>query len=315
MLLLDQPSTVPSDPGALIEEARRRTRKRRARIAAVLLALSVGAAVAADIGGGGSGRGAGGHAGGQSSGAGGGSAAGSASRLFPGAPATQPNGYGVADHVCPLAPANRYLPARSGCVTVAHTDVNGGGRPALILVYSRLSRQHPNWFGPDTSPASLNRDFVAEASFLKIVLANGTTVMTRIPHAWAASVDSIAHVTSNPGSEIFLEVGRISSGAWALAYGYHDGRLVPAGATLYYGGDSASKAGFSCLPGNPPRLIQRTYELLGPTIYAWWRETQITYTWHGSRLVQSAKQTFKRYGPLSKSDTSIGHGCTAAGIS
>jgi len=188
-------------------------------------------------------------------------------------------------------------------------DVTGDGRMSLILVYSRLSRGHPNWFAGGTTPPSLQHDFVAEAAFLKIVLANGTSATARLPQARAAWIDAISHVNDNPGGEIFLDAGRSSSGGWMLAYGYQDGRLVPAGVTLNYGGDSADGAGFSCLPGSPPRLIQRTYSLIGPTIYAWWQQTNIAYTWHGPRLVQTAKRTFKRYGAVTSSQTSMGHGC------
>jgi hypothetical protein len=188
-------------------------------------------------------------------------------------------------------------------------DVNGDGRPDLILVYSRLSRQHPPGYVLSTPP--LRDEFVPKAAFLKVVLANGTRVSTRIRGASAAAIDSVAHVNDDPGSEIFLEVSRISSGAAGVAYSFHDGRLVPAGVMLAYGGDSASRAGFNCLPGNPPRLIQRTYELIGPTIDGWWRETNVTYTWHGPRLVQTAQRTFKRRGAVTASETSIGHGCTA----
>lgn len=226
------------------------------------------------------------------------------------APSTQRNGYGVETDTCPLAPPNRYLPARSGCVTVRRADVDGDGRRDLILVYSRLSNQRASGSAGDIPP-SLRREFVADAAFLKIVLANGTSVSTRLGQTRAAAIDSVAHVNDDPGSEIFLEVGRVSSGAAAVAYGYHDGRLVPAGVALNYGGDSAARAGFNCLPGNPPYLIQRTYELIGPTLNGWWQETNITYTWHGPTLVRTSKRTFKRRGAVTASDVSIGRGCTA----
>jgi hypothetical protein len=192
-------------------------------------------------------------------------------------------------------------------------DLGGNDRTDLILLYSRLSRQHPHWFAGGTPP-NLQHDFVPQAAFLKIVLANGTSASARIPQTTATWINSISDVDDS-GEEIFLEVGRSSSGATTTAYGYQGGKLVPAGVTLGYGGDSADGAGFNCLPGNPPRLIQRTYELIGPTIYGWWRETDITYTWHGPRLVQSAKHTFKRRGAVTASQTAIGPGCTAAGIS
>ncbi|MGH2871898.1 MAG: hypothetical protein ACRDL5_05500 [Solirubrobacteraceae bacterium] len=162
-------------------------------------------------------------------------------------------------------------------------------------------------------PSSLRRDFVAERAFLKVVLSNGTSVSTRISGTKltkASVIDSIAHVSGEAGSEIFLEAQRISSGATDVAYGLHDGRLVPAGVMLAYGGDSAAKTGFNCLPWNPPRVIQRSFLLIGPTISGWWRETNVTYAWHGPTLVQISKSTFKRHGNVPASDTGIGRGCT-----
>ncbi len=290
----------------VIEEARGRQRSHR-RMGAVIVAVAAGLLLAVSAGGGGGG-GTGRRAAGQPSAAGPGAGHASASRAFPGAPSTQPDGYGVETAACPLAPPNRYLPARSGCVTVMRADVDGDGRPDLILVYSRLSRQHPSDY-PGIA-ASLRRQFVADAAFLKLVLADGTTVSARLRQTRAAAIDSVAHVNDDPGSEIFLEVGRISSGASAVAYGYHDGQLLPAAVTLDYGGDSASRAGFDCLRGNPPRVVQRAYESLGPTLDGWWQESEVTYAWRGPRLVKIGTRTFKRRGAVAASDTSIGRGCT-----
>lgn len=242
-----------TDPGiedGVIEDARARQRRHR-RIGWALAAAAVAAGVLIAWmagGGGGAGSPPGRHASDSGSGSGAGHAA---SRVFPGAPVTQPNGYGVETGACPLAPPNRYLPARSGCITVKRADVNGDGRPDLILVYSRLSRQHPSGYvgGP---PPSLRRDFVSEAAFLKVAFANGTSVSARL-ETRAAAIDAVAHVNDDPGHEIFLEVGRVSSGATGAAYGYDNGRLVSAGVALGYGGDSATQAGFNCLPGKPPR--------------------------------------------------------------
>jgi hypothetical protein len=231
----------------------------------------------------------------------------SASSPFPGAPHTQPNGYGVETGACPLAARNRYLPPRAGCVTVLRADIDGDGRRDLILLYSRLSDEHPR--GPGL-PARLRRMYVPTRAVLKVVRASGGNGSVRIGNARAAAAVAVAHVNDDPGSELFLEFSRISSGANAVAYGFHDGRLVPAGVTLDYGGDSASKAGFDCLAGKPRRLIQRTFELIGSTIYAWWKETDITYAWHGPRLVKTAKRTFKRRGLPPASETDVGAGCT-----
>jgi hypothetical protein len=277
--------------------------------ALVAAALAVGVLIAGMAGGGGGG-GVGGHAGGRPSGsaAGAGSAHTSASTDFPGAPSTQPNGYGVASRACPLAPANRYLPARSGCVTVIRADMNGDSRSDLILIYSRLGRRHPYWYAGSV-PSSVKHDFVADAAFVKVVLAGGGGASIKIDDAWAAAVDAVVHVTGAPRTEVFLEVSRLSSGASVVAYGFGDGRLIPAGATLYDGGDSATKSGFDCLPGNPPRLIQRTFLLIGPTIYGWWRETNVIYAWHGPKLVQISSRTFKRRGAAPASDIGFGQGC------
>jgi hypothetical protein len=323
MSIQTPPAKIPPTPpesdseieAGVIKDARARQRRHR-RIGGLLVAAAIGAgALIAGIAGGGGGAGSGGHAGGQpaGSGAGGGAVHASVSNAFPGAPATQANGYGVETDLCPLAPPNRYLPARSGCVTVRRVDVNGDGKPDLILAYSRLGRRHPYSYAGQ--PSSLRRDFPAKAAFLKVVLAGGTSVSTRINETkpQAVAIDAIAHVNDEPGSEIFLETGRISSGATGVAYGFHDGRLVPAGVMLGYGGDSAAQADFNCLPGNPPRFVQRSFELIGPNVSSWWQETAVTYAWHGPKLVKIASRTFKRYGALKISNQGIGHGC-AIGI-
>ncbi len=186
--------------------------------------------------------------------------------------------------------------------------MNGDGRSDLILVYSRLGRRHPYWYAGSVPP-DLKHDFVADAAFMKVVLAGGGSASIKIDDAWAAAVDTVVRVSRAPGAEVFLEVSRLSSGASVLAYGFRDSHLVPAGAKLYEGGDSAAKSGFGCLPGNPPRIIQRTFLLIGPTIYGWWRETNVIYAWHGPKLVQISSRTFKRRGAVLASDTAFERGC------
>jgi len=229
----------------------------------------------------------------------------SASDAFPGAPQTQAHGYGVATDACPLATPNRYLPARSGCVVVMRADINGDGRPDLILLYSKLSRHHVGGLG---ASSEFRRDYLAEAAYLTVYLAGGGSATTRIVGTRSAAIIAVSHMSDDPGSEVFLQVSEISSGSAAFVYSFNDGRLVPAGVTLGYGGDSATKAGFNCL-ADPPRLIQRTFELLGPTIYGWWRETDITYTWNGPKLVRTAARTFKEHGSPPRSEIEVGSGC------
>jgi hypothetical protein len=227
---------------------------------------------------------------------------------FPGAPHTQRHGDGVATGVCPLATKSRYLPPRSGCVTVRRADVAGNGRQDLILLYSLLSHTPAGQLGRTGRPS---RMYEATQAMLGIARPGANTITTRLDHARAAALLAVAHVNSDPGDELFVQISQISSGATAVAYGFHDGRLIPAGVTLAYGGDSASKAGFDCLAGNPTRVLQRTFELIGPTIDQAWSETDVTYAWHGPRLVKIAQRTLKRRGLPPAHETDVGRGCTA----
>ncbi|MGD0198409.1 MAG: hypothetical protein ABSC56_10975 [Solirubrobacteraceae bacterium] len=226
--------------------------------------------------------------------------------VFPGAPRTQPNGYGVESDACPLAAPNPYLPRWSGCVKVRTIDLTGDGTPDLLLVYSRLSRAHPSWPG---APASLRKMYEATQAELSVVAADGARVTAPIDGARAAAILTIASVSNDPGKEIFLVDSWISSGATAVAYGYQNGRLVPADVLLSYGGDSADKAGFDCIAGAHPGLIQRTFTLIGPTIHGYWKETDRSYAWKGTRLVKTGERTFKHRGLPTERQIGDGAGC------
>jgi hypothetical protein len=228
---------------------------------------------------------------------------------FPGAPRTQANQDWVETRVCPLAARNPYLPPRVGCVTALRADIDGDGRPDLILLYSELSHERAGQLG---LPASMSNEYVATRATLKVVRARGGIAATRVYAgcsgcALTAAVVAVARVNTDPGEELFLHVSHTSSGETAVAYGFHDGRLVPAG-LLGYGGDSATQAGFDCLAGNPPRLVQRTF-MGGTNIYGWWTETEITYAWQGPHLVKTATRTFRRRGLPPHSQTGVGAGC------
>lgn len=294
----------------MIDDARARQRRQR-RIGGILFAaVLAGALFASGIGGGGGGAGAHGGARPSSPNPGGGTGHASASSGFPGAPLTQPNGYGVESDMCPLARPNRYLPPRSGCVSARLADVNGDGRPDLVIAYSSLSHHRPSTYPGE--PPRVKRDFDAQAAFLKVVLSDGTSVTIRVhgtKTTRATGIDAVAHVGSEPGDEVFLEVERVSSGATLVAYGFHNGRLVPAGVFLGWGGDSGAAAGFDC-GGHPPRLIQRSYLFVGPNEFTRsWRETDVVYAWHGLKLVRVGSHRLKRLVKLRNGDTRIGSGC------
>ena len=187
--------------------------------------------------------------------------------------------------------------------------MNDDGRPDLVLVYSRLGQRIPSSWYAGGVPSSLSHDFVADAAFLKVVLAGGGGASIRITGAWAAAVDAVARVTAAPSRELFLEISRTSSGASVAAYGFRDGRLIPAGVTLSEGGtrrpnpDSAASRATHRGSSNKPSM------LIGPTIYGWWRETNVIYAWHGPKLVQIGGRTFKRRGAVITSETRFGQGC------
>jgi hypothetical protein len=312
-------------PDVLFEEARRRRRRRWMAGAALVAAAIIAAAlIPGRAGGGGGGSGSTAH--GQPSGSGSAANTGhvTATRLFPGAPTTQ-GYYTGPGPVCALVPRNRYLPAWSGCVSVAVADVSGKGRRDLILSYSRLS--HVGMKYPPArlhEPGGSNERYLAKQAMLRVVSPDGrvvtapveymTTPVGKVPaqlvKAQASALISVAHISDEPGKVIFLQTGQISSGTNALAYNLYHGRLVSSDVVLGYRGDGGTRASFQCLAGTLPRLVQHNYELtqvIHEPFYGWWTETSTTYAWHGPRLVKIASNTVKRR--ISPRD-SVGVGCT-----
>ncbi len=232
---------------------------------------------------------------------------------FPGAPSKQDDDYGVATQFCSVAPSNRYLPSRVGCVSVSEADIEGDSRPDLIILYSTLTnRRATSDYAPGTAPPEVAHMYIAHAAYLRVIRAGGGVLTTSIPDTRAAWLDAAVHVGADPGKELFIRVSQGSSGVEDVAYGFHAGRLVPAGVVLGSGGDSATKAGFDCLAGDPPRVLTRSFELTGATMTGAWTETDTTYAWHGPRLVRIAKRTFSRHGIPPRSQTEAGGSCARA---
>jgi hypothetical protein len=313
-------------PEVLFEEARRRRRRRWMAGSSVIAVAAIAGWLVLGSGGGGGG-GAAVTANSQPHGGGSG-ATGShptAGSLFPGAPSTS-GFYTGPGASCPLAPRNRYLPAWSGCVSTMVADVSGSGRADLVIAYSRLRHA-------DVKPLPRLRKFgtryPAVQAMLRIVRPDGhlitTTIRYRTPAANntpaklqtadAAALISVAHISGQDGKQMVLQTGQISSGSNALVYSLYGGHLVSSGALLGYGGDGGSQAGFQCVAGSPPRLIQRGYELIrgirasgeSVHIYGWWKVTTTTYAWHGPRLAAHTAVTVKRR--MVPNDTA-GGGCT-----
>ncbi len=318
-------ATQREPPEVLFEEARRRRRRRWMAGTALAAGVAVSAFILSTGGGGGGGAGAAAHRHPSGGGAGASSGHASSSSGFSRAPSTQH--YSVAETACTVAPRNKYLPAWSGCVTARFADLAGNGRRYLVLIYSRLGRHALSGLPPrSTDPHQNVRLFPAGQAMLRVVTPVGRVVTTRLAYTTtqikgadgpaarvrAAALVSIAHVNQDPGRVIFLQIGQISSGSTAVAYSLYHGRLISAGPFFGYGGDSATTGGFQCVAGNPPLFIQHGFQLIHGIngnhlpIYGWWKETTVTYAWHGPRLVQIAQDTTKR---LVRPTSRVGLGC------
>jgi hypothetical protein len=202
-----------------------------------------------------------------------------------------------AGNLCALAQRQGSLPARDTCVNALDADVTGDGRADLVLLYDRT---YP---GPDGS--------VRFGPYtLKVIPAGGGVLESRIPSALPPEVIvAAAHVNDEPGVDLFIQVARISSGSGVAIYSDQGGKLVRSGVTLTYGGDSASRFGFSCVRAPEPAIIQRSYELLGPGIGGRWRETIDTYRWEGPTLHRTGSRSTIHHGWPGAGDVGVGTRC------
>jgi hypothetical protein len=183
-------------------------------------------------------------------------------------------------------------------VTVIRADVDGDGRPDLILLYGRLSHQR------------IGDLYVPTSFVLKVVRARGGVVKTRIPAPEAdPTILEVGHDSDEPGAQLFILVARISSGSSVEVYSLHAGRLTNAGPTLGVGGDSGAKSGFTCRAGSPTTIVQHGFVLERGGENGWWQRTDITYTWHDATLTQITRHTSMRRGLPPLSATGLGVGC------
>jgi hypothetical protein len=203
-------------------------------------------------------------------------------------------------------------------------DVTGAGGRDLVLTYSRLGHLALHGLPPrSTAPQKQATRYPALQAMLRVVTPGGHVITVPInykvsqPHGRlglmgvpaTAALISLAHVSDLPGKQIFVQVGRLSSGTTAVAYSLYHGQLINSGAALAYGGDGGTRATFQCVAGNPQRLLQRTFELINvihDPIYGQWKETTVSYAWRGPRLVGTGQSTVER--DAAPRD-SIGTGC------
>lgn len=319
MALQIPPRPAASDDvdAGVIEDARRRQRRHRTIGLLTLLLVGLGLIVGFNAGGsGGNGGSGGGHGSGSNSSGPEAASLHSANPRFVGAPASQNASIdGVSSWQCPVAPANRYLPPRSGCVTVARADLTGDGRMDLVIVYSHLNHKNAAYGG---GPPQWRHYFGAVDATLEVVLPGGKEIATRLTTTYrrrtypihVATTIAVKHVSNQPGDEVFLAIGHISSGSTAAAYGLKNGHLVSAGVQLAYGGDSGLQAGFNCrTTTKPPELVQRVFVFGARGTRARWQETQITYAWRGLKLVKVRAHTSGENGNVPIEDIGVGSGC------
>jgi hypothetical protein len=198
---------------------------------------------------------------------------------------------------CSKAKRLGYVPNQDVCSDALTTDIDGDGRPDLVLLYA-----HPI----TGTGASLK----AYPETLKVVRASGGVVTARLkPAIPSPGIVAIANVNADPGDELFIYGSWISSGAQIEVYGFHAGTLVQAGGTLQMGGDSADRFGFNCVRTPRPEIIQHDYSLIGPNIYGRWRLTTDTYAWSGATLQLIGRATTIRHGWPGRSAIGPGTGC------
>jgi hypothetical protein len=215
----------------------------------------------------------------------------SVSGRFPGAPHTQP-GKWPEGFPCPPESPSRYLPRGAGCVSVVRADVDGDGRPDLIVLYALGIHR-------------LGRGFVPTSFILKVVRASGGVLSVRVPHLENDTIIGVRNVNSRPGSEIFIQEGSISSGSAAGVYTF-DGRQLRRVGGFTYGGDSAQQYGFTCRRGKNAAIVQHQFLLESGGEDGRWQETDTTFTWFGAKLRRTSQHTRYRKGSPPSSLTRIG---------
>lgn len=296
----------------IIKDARARQRRHRT-VGSIVLALVIAAGwVTLGLTGGGGGGGGGSPTGGPSPAAPApavGHATGS--KAFPGAPVTHPGSIDESGSACHRAPANRYLPRWSGCVSARIANV-AGGEPSLVLVYSTLGH-HPYL---DARKGTHDPYYVAKQAMLRVVERTGQVLGTPIAPVdrnatTVAVLLATARLARTPGEQMLLWTASVSNVNYAEIYSLAHGRLVVAGPTLQYTSRSpTSPSGFSCQAGTPPRVTQNFFNLDGHgDLFARYQQVSVTYAWHGPRLVRVSRNVTQHNHPVPPAQARVGATC------
>jgi hypothetical protein len=191
---------------------------------------------------------------------------------FPDAPHSQRYGRGP----CPIAPRNRYLPPGAGCVTSRLADVDGDGRPDLVLLFAKPGRPGP-----------------ADVFYLKVVRARGGSVLYRVgDQSFPIRLVLLANANDRPGVELFLHQGHNTSYESMGVYTFSGRALRRAGELHFDGTDFGLRYGFTCHASPPATIVQHEFKEQFPAPGPWTRR-DTTYAWVGDRLQASGTHTFQ----------------------
>jgi hypothetical protein len=184
---------------------------------------------------------------------------------FPDAPASQAFRNGSS---CPAAPPNRYLTTPAGCLSVRLADVDGDGRPDLVLLY--------------THPGVKNGNY---RFTLTVYRASGGTLTAQLPAGdIPASFVVLRNINARPGVEIFVHYIHISNGEALAVYTFSAGKLQRVGG-FTYGGDAFVQFGVTCHP--PTSMVEDEFSvsrLTLPAAQRKWTHLTSSYTWVGASL-------------------------------
>jgi len=200
---------------------------------------------------------------------------------------------------CPAAAANRYLTTPAGCLSVRLADVDGNGRPDLVLLYT-----HPG-------VKNFNYEFT-----LKVYRVSGGTLTAQLPAGdIPASFLLLRNVNRRPGVEIFVHIDHISTNETFVIYTFNGTKLQQAASFFDYGGDVEVRFGVTCHV--PTSIVQDEFGVTSSIFPAsqWtWTHRETTYTWVGATLKQGVTRTttFKGANPPA---SEVGLRCSYGGTS
>jgi hypothetical protein len=195
------------------------------------------------------------------------------SQPFPDAPVSQSFRYGSS---CPAAPTNPYLTSPAGCLSVREADVDGDGRPDLLLLYT-----HPG-------VKRFNYHFT-----LKVFLASGGIVTVQLSAGdIPASFLLLRNVNGRPGVEMFVHTAHISTSEEAAIYTFNGIALQRAGSFAYDGYD-IGEVQFGIVCHVPKTIVQYEFSTNtpGPASGRIWKELATTLSWQGAALKPAATTT------------------------